>query len=209
MRRAPRQIRRHSQFTIHNSGGRLFVLSGPSGVGKDAVLSRMKRLGRDFHFTVTATTRPIRPGERDGVDYVFMSRDDFRRLIADDGLLEWAEVYGNLYGVPKAQVTDALRRGQDVMLKVDVQGAATVRKLHPESVLIFLEPPDMDSLDRRLRERGTEQGEALRVKLETAREEMNAAAWFDYRVVNHDDRLDEAVAAIDEIVSKFDKTHVQ
>lgn len=190
-------------------GGRLFVLSGPSGVGKDAVLSRMKQLGRDFHFTVTATTRPIRAGERDGIDYIFTSRDDFRRMIAEDGLLEWAEVYGNLYGVPRSQVTEALECGRNVLLKVDIQGAATVRKLYPESVLIFLEPPDMDSLDSRLRERGTEEGEALRIKLETAREEMKAATWFDYRVVNHEGMIDEAVYEIDRIASKFGKTHVQ
>ena len=190
-------------------GGRLFVLSGPSGVGKDAVLSRMKQMGRDFHFTVTATTRPIRPGERDGIDYIFTSPDDFRRLIAEDGLLEWAEVYGNLYGVPRAQVTEALECGRNVLLKVNVQGAATVRKLYPESVLIFLEPPDMVSLDSRLRERGTEEGEALRIKLETAREEMKAASWFDYRVINHEGMLDEAVSEIDRIASKFGKTHVQ
>ena len=183
-------------------GGRLFVLSGPSGVGKDALLSRMRQLGRGFHFTVTATTRPIRPGERDGIDYIFTSPDDFRRMIAEDGLLEWAEVYGNLYGVPKRQVTDALQHGQDVLLKVDVQGAATVSKLYPESVLIFLEPPDMKTLDNRLRERGTENAEALRIKIQTAREEMKAAAWFDYRVVNHDDMLDDAVSAIDRIVSR-------
>ena len=186
----------------NHPGARLFVLSGPSGVGKDALLSRMRQLGRSYHFTVTATTRPIRPGERDGVDYIFTSPDEFQRMIAEDGLLEWAEVYGNLYGVPKQQVTDALQHGQDVLLKVDVQGAATVSKLYPESVLIFLEPPDMETLDNRLRERGTENGEALRIKIETAREEMKAAAWFDYRVVNHDDMLDDAVRAIDRIVSR-------
>ena len=183
-------------------GARLFVLSGPSGVGKDALLSRMRQLGRSYHFTVTATTRPIRPGERDGVDYIFTSPDKFQCMIAEDSLLEWAEVYGNLYGVPKQQVTDALQHGQDVLLKVDVQGAATVSKLYPESVLIFLEPPDMETLDNRLRERGTENSEALRIKIETAREEMKAAASFDYRVVNHDDMLDDAVRAIDRIVSR-------
>ena len=182
-------------------GGRLFVLSGPSGVGKDAVLSRMRELGRDFHFPVTATTRAIRPGERDGVDYIFTSREEFRRLIAEDGLLEWAEVYGNLYGVPRTQVTDALESGRNVMLKIDVQGAATIRRVYPESVLVFLAPPNMESLDSRLRKRGTEQDEALRIKLETAREEMNAATWFDYRVVNHDGMIDDAVYQIDRIAS--------
>ena len=162
----------------------------------------MRELGKDFHFPVTATTRAIRPGERDGVDYIFTSREEFRRLIAEDGLLEWAEVYGNLYGVPRTQVTDALESGRNVMLKIDVQGAATIRSMYPGSVLIFLAPPDMDSLDSRLRERGTEKGEALRIKLATAREEMNAVSWFDYRVVNHDGKLDDAVAAVDGIVAQ-------
>ena len=184
------------------SSGRLFVLSGPSGVGKDALLSRMKRRRRDFHYTITATTRPIRQGERDGVDYLFMERDDFQRMIDEDGLLEWAEVYGNLYGVPKSQVTEALEAGRNVLVKVDVQGAATVSKLYPDSVLIFLEPPSMDSLDSRLTQRGTELGEALRIKLETAYEEMKAADWFDYKVVNHDGKLDDAVCEIDKIVSR-------
>ena len=184
------------------SSGRLFVLSGPSGVGKDALLSRMKQRRGDFHYTITATTRPKRQGERDGVDYLFMERDDFQRMIDEDGLLEWAEVYGNLYGVPKSQVTEALETGRNVLVKVDVQGAATVRKLYPDSVLIFLEPPSMDSLDRRLVARGTEQGEALRIKLETAHKEMKAADWFDYKVVNHDGKLDDAVCEIDKIVSR-------
>ncbi len=186
----------------NRSNGRLFVLSGPSGVGKDAVLSRMKQLGRDFHYAVTATTRPRRPGERDGIDYIFMAREDFLRLVEADGLLEWAEVYGNLYGVPKSHVTEALDGGRNVMLKVDIQGAETVKGLYPDAVLIFLEPPSMDSLDSRLTERGTEQGEALRVKLETAREEMKSADWFDYRVVNRDGMIDEAVSEIDQIVSR-------
>ena len=116
-----------SRSVNRKPSGRLFVLSGPSGVGKDALLSRMKQRRRDLHYTVTATTRPIRPGERDGVDYIFMARDDFERMIDEDGLLEWAEVYGNLYGVPKSQVTEALENGRNVLVKVDVQGAATVR----------------------------------------------------------------------------------
>ncbi len=188
------------QSVESTSSGRLFVLSGPSGVGKDALLSKMKQRRTDFHYTITATTRPIRPGERDGVEYLFMERDDFQRMIDQDGLLEWAEVYGNLYGVPKSQVTDALETGRNVLVKVDVQGAATVRRLYPDSVLIFLEPPSLDSLDSRLTIRGTEQGEELKVKLDTAHEEMAAAEWFDYRVVNHDGKLDDAVSEVDRIV---------
>ena len=190
------------QSVDSKSTGRLFVLSGPSGVGKDALLSVMKQQRGDFYFTTTATTRPKRPGERDGVDYLFMARGELQRMIDQDGLLEWAEVYGNLYGVPKSQVTDALDAGRNVLLKVDVQGAATVKSLYSDAVLIFLEPPSMESLDRRLTDRGTEQGEALRIKLETAREEMKAAGWFDYRVVNYDGRLDEAVSDIARIVAQ-------
>ena len=121
--------------------GRLFVISGPSGVGKDSVIDGLKKLARPYHFTVTATTRAMRPGETDGIDYLFLSRADFRRMIENNGLLEWAEVYGNLYGVPKSQVNDALDCGKDVIMRIDVQGAATVRKLRPDAVLIFLEPP--------------------------------------------------------------------
>lgn len=180
--------------------GRLFVLTGPSGVGKDVVLGDLRQLSGRYHFPVTATTRCRRPGERDGVDYTFMSVDRFRDLIDRDGLLEWAEVHDNLYGVPRRGVTDALERGLDVVLKVDVQGAATVRRLHPEAVLIFLAPPDMDSLASRLRGRDTETPAELRVRLETARAEMEAASWFDHLVVNPDGRPDLAAAEIDRIV---------
>ena len=178
----------------------LIVLSGPSGVGKDAVLSRMRELDRPYHFTVTATTRPQRQGERDGVDYIFVSESRFRQMIRDGQLLEWAEVYGNLYGVPKAQVTDALGKGRDAIIKPDVQGAATIRKQAPEALLIFLAPPNEAELKRRLGARMTESPEALALRLETAKEEMQRASSFDYVVVNHEGRLDDAVREIDDIV---------
>lgn len=178
----------------------LIVLSGPSGVGKDAVLSRMRELDRPYHFTVTATTRPLRQGERDGVDYIFVSEPRFRRMIRDEQLLEWAEVYGNLYGVPKAQVTDALGKGRDAIIKADVQGAATIRKLAPEALLIFLAPLNDAELKRRLGARMTESPEALALRLETAKEEMKQASSFDYVVVNHEGLLDAAVREIDDIV---------
>ena len=180
--------------------GRLFVISGPSGVGKDSVIDGLKKLSRPYHFTVTATTRAMRPNERDGIDYIFLSREEFRHMIEQNDLLEWAEVYGNLYGVPKSQVNDALNRGQDVILKIDVQGAATVKKLHPDAVLIFLEPPDMNSLEQRLRNRNTESEAELQTKLTTAFREMDEASWFDRRVVNQDDHLDDTIASIDRII---------
>ncbi len=184
--------------------GRLFVLSGPSGVGKDAVLAKVRQIGQPYYFTITATTRQPRPGERDGVDYIFLARDEFERMIEADELLEWAEVYGNLYGVPKAQVVGAWERGQDVIMKIDVQGAATIRRMMPDAALIFLAPPDMPTLEGRLRTRNTESESEFRIKLETAYTEMEEAARFDHIVVNHDARLDDAADAIDRIIQDSD-----
>ena len=180
--------------------GRLFVLSGPSGVGKDAVLSRIKQSGRPYHFTITATTRRMRPGERDGVDYIFMTRETFERMIETGDLLEWAEVYGNMYGVPKSQVVEARQRGQDVIMKVDVQGAAAISCMMPDAVLIFLAPPDIPTLEKRLRIRNTESENEFKIKLETSREEIKQADRFHHVVVNHDDELDRAADAIDKII---------
>ena len=178
----------------------LVVLTGPSGVGKDAVLSRMRELGKPYHFTVTATTRPQRPTERDGLDYIFVSKEVFHQMVERVELLEWAEVYGNLYGVPKAQVVEAFNRGDDVIIKADVQGAATIKKLAPDAVFIFLAPSDVDELARRLSERMTESSEALRIRLKTAENEMRAAHNFDHVVVNYQGHLDNTVQEIESIL---------
>ena len=134
----------------------LVVISGPSGVGKDTVLEQVQRAHDGWHFVVTATTRPKRPGERDGVDYIFMEPAQFQALLAQDGFLEHAKVYGKEYGVPRGQVEEALRSGKDVIVKTDVQGARTIRAKLPEALLIFLAPPDMEELERRLRVRESE-----------------------------------------------------
>ncbi len=184
----------------------LVVLSGPSGVGKDAVLARLRELMRaeddPWHITVTATTRPQRPNEHDGVDYIFVTEETFRRMIDRDELLEYAEVYGNLYGVPKEQVEQALDRGRDVIIKADVQGAATIKKIAPEAVFVFLAPPNMEELASRLRLRMTESPGALKLRLETAQNEMAEVPKFDHTVVNHNGRLDEAVREIRELVER-------
>ncbi len=176
----------------------LVVLSGPSGVGKDAVMTRMKERGVPMHYTVTATTRARRPAEVHGRDYFFVSMEEFQRLIAQDELLEWAIVYGDYKGIPKQQVRDAWAQGLDVLLRIDVQGAATVRRLAPEALLIFLAPPSMAELVRRLRTRRTESEEALQRRLQATREEIKTLDIFDYVVVNYEGRLDETV---DRIVS--------
>ena len=179
----------------------LIVISGPSGVGKDTVLAKMKQSRRLLHYVVTATTRPQRPGEKNGVDYHFVSREQFKRMIDTGQLLEWANVYDNLYGVPKRQVQQALAQGLDVMVKVDVQGAATIKNILPQAMFIFLTPPSLDELERRLKERKTESSEELKLRMETTRGEMDSLPLFDYVVVNHQDRLDSTIAQIDAIIS--------
>lgn len=175
------------------------VLSGPSGVGKDAVLTRMRELGYPFFYTVTMTTRPQRAGEVDGVHYYFVTMEQFDCMLARGEFLEWALVYGNYYGVPKGPVREALARGQDVIIKADVQGAATIKRLAPDAVFVFLAPPSMDELAERLRQRKTESPEAYAVRLQTAWEEMNALPEFDYVVVNNSQMLDDAATKIMDI----------
>lgn len=178
----------------------LIVLSGASGVGKDACMNRMRELGVPLHFVVTMTTRPRRPGEVDGVDYHFISLEEYQRLLEQGEFLEHANVYGHYYGVPKQQVREAWARGQDVLLRIDVQGAATIKKIAPEAVFIFLAPSSMDELMRRLVARKTEAGIDLERRMATAREEMRCISEFDYVVINPDDRLDDAVKQITAIL---------
>ncbi len=179
----------------------LVVLSGPSGVGKDAALTELKKLDRPWHFALTATTRPPRSGEQDGVHYIFLETETFLKMKERDEFLECAEVYGSWYGVPRAQVRQALREGKDVILKVDVQGAATVRRLAPESVSIFMMPDSYDELTSRLTGRMSENSPEMELRLNAAREEMAQIQQFDYRVVNRDNKLDQAIAEIDAIIA--------
>lgn len=179
----------------------LVVVSGPSGVGKDAVLNRLKELGRPYHFTITATTRPARASEQDGIDYRFLRREAFDELISRGDLLEWAKVYQHYYGVPKAQVRQALEQGKHVLVRTDIQGAETIRKLVPGCVLVFLAPPSLDELEQRLRERSANHAADLEMRLRTARREMEAASWFDYVIVNRQGRLDQSAAALDAIIT--------
>lgn len=174
----------------------LIVISGPSGVGKDAVLGRMKERSLPFHFVVTATTRARRPQEVDGRDYHFVSPDEFQRMIETGELIEHAKVYNDFKGIPRAQVAEALRSGRDVAMRVDVQGAATVRALAPDALLIFLLTASEAELERRLRARRTESPEDLALRLETARQELERMDEFDYAVVNRDFALEATVDAI-------------
>jgi len=179
----------------------LIVLSGPSGAGKDAVIGRMKQVGVPFYHVTTMTTRPRRPGEEDGTDYHFISKKEFDALVAGGGMLEHAEVYGNWYGVPREPARAALKRGEDVIIKVDIQGAATIRKLVPEALLIFLTPPSAEELTTRLRERRTENRMDMERRLETSTREMATAQDFDFVVYNPGGDIDRAVTDIRNIIT--------
>lgn len=185
----------------------LIVISGPSGVGKDSAIQRMKKRRMPFHFVVTATTRLPRPGEKDGEDYWFISKDRFAEMIDQGELLEYAIVYNDYKGIPKSQVREALSSGQDVVMRVDVQGAATVRKLCPDALLIFLTTQDEAELVKRLRSRKTETPEGINLRIATARQETRRIGEFDYVVLNRESRLDEAVDAVEAII-KAEKQRV-
>jgi len=179
----------------------LIVISGFSGVGKDSVVKRMAELEYPFHFVITATTRPRRPNEIHGKDYYFLSEAEFLDMLARDEFLEYAIVYGDYKGVPKKHIRQALASGKDVVMRLDVQGAATIRRLVPEALLIFVSTASSEELTRRLEARRTETPESLRKRLETVRAEMEYMSIFDYVVINREGRLDETVARIGAIIA--------
>jgi len=179
----------------------LIVLSSPSGAGKDAVLSRMKKLGYPLEYITTVTTRPRRAKEKNGIEYHFVSMERFQEMIARNELLEWANVYGNWYGVPYQPVKQALDKGQDMILKVDIQGAATIKKILPQAVFIFLVPPSMEELATRLKQRHTESPFDLALRMKTAEEEIKQLHLFDYVVVSKQGEIDLAVSDIGAIIT--------
>lgn len=188
------------EFNLPHPQPLLIVISGPSGVGKDTVIQRMKERNLPFHFVVTATTRKPRPNEVQGVDYFFYSPDEFSEMIKREELLEHAIVYNDYKGIPKAQVREALASGKDVIMRLDVQGAATIRNLAPGALLIFLSPQDESEMVNRLQERKTESTEALRLRITTAQQEMTQLNCFDYVVINRELHLDETVDTINSII---------
>ena len=183
----------------------LLILSGPSGVGKDTVARMViERRPDSFYFVVTATTRPPRDDERHGVDYMFVSFDEFARLIEENELLEYAVVYNDYKGIPKQQIRDALASGRDVILRVDVQGAATVRRLIPNAISVFLTTRSEQGLVRRLLQRKQDTAEGMALRTATARQEMKRAIEFDYCVVNPEG---EPETAVQQVLSIIDAAH--
>jgi guanylate kinase len=179
----------------------LIVLSGPSGAGKDAVLTRIRELNYPLKYITTVTTRPQRATERDNIDYHFISTKKFQKMIENNELLEWANVYGNWYGVPKKPVKQALHKGQDTIVKVDIQGATTIKKILPQAVFIFLTPPSTEELRLRLKQRHTESSFDLALRTKTAEEEIKQLSLFDYVVFSRQNEIERAVADIEAIIT--------
>jgi guanylate kinase len=179
----------------------LIVLSGLSGVGKDTVLTELKKAKLPAFISISATTRPRRPGEKDGADYNFVTPQQFQEMIDDDQLLEWATVYGHRYGIPREPVRRALQSGMDVIVKIDVQGAATIKKKVPQALLIFLVTITMAELEKRLKKRHTETAVELELRLKTAKKELDSIPMFDYVVANREGKIKRTIADINAIIT--------
>lgn len=182
-------------------GSLLIVISGPSGVGKDALLHGMRKSSLPLHFVVTVTTRPRRQGEIDGGDYHFISKSEFEQMIERRELLEWANVYGNFYGVPKRELQQAQVERLDAVVKVDVQGAATIKSILPGALFIFVAAPSMEELKERLKQRKTESGVDLDLRTKAAEEEMSSLNLFDYVIINYEGHVERAVSQVESIIT--------
>lgn len=180
------------------NNGLIIVVSAPSGGGKGTILSRLFEADKNLQLSVSATTRNPRPGEEHGKQYYFISKDEFLQQIKDDMMLEYAEYAGNYYGTPKAPVEQGALAGRDIVLEIEVQGGAQIKKLVPQCVSIFIMPPSMGILENRLRKRGTEDGATVAKRLEIARQEIPCAKDYDYIVYNN--RLEDAVEDIQAII---------
>ena len=188
-------------FDILDQHPLMIVISGPSGVGKDSVLRALKKSPLPIYHVITANTRSPRPDEKEGVDYFFVSHEDFERMIENNDLIEYAHVYGDYKGVPKSQIRKALDSGRDVVLRLDVQGAEKIKKLYPDAILIFLTPSSQEEWFKRLGGRIHSKEKDMDQRIATVIKELESAKEFDYIVVNPHGKLNTAIAAIESIIT--------
>lgn len=181
---------------------RLFVISGPSGAGKGTLVAQLRKEHPELGLAVSATTRSPRPGEVDGKDYYFLSEDEFKRRVAAGEFVEWAYVHGHMYGTLVKEVERLLAQGKSLILEIDIQGALNVKKVWPDAVLIFIEPPSLEELERRLRGRGTEDEQSIELRLKNAKHEMTLADDYDVRIVN--DTVDRAVRELSDTIERYE-----
>ncbi|MBL75405.1 MAG: guanylate kinase [Chloroflexi bacterium] len=179
----------------------LVIISGPSGVGKDAILEQLRLRRPDFFYAVTATTRPMRNQEKNGIDYIFLDENEFNKLLMQGEFLEHAEVYGNHYGVPKKPIRDAIANSINAFIKIDVQGARTIRSITEDALLIFVAPPSLIELERRLKDRKADSASQMEVRILTAKYEMEQSNMFDFVVINQTGQLEDTVDQILKIVA--------
>ena len=191
---------KNSEITNQRKIPNLFIITGPSGVGKDAILNLMKKQYTSNHYVVTVTTRSKRDNEINGKDYVFVTNQQFQQTINSDEFLEWAIVYNNKYGVPKNQVAQALSENKNVIIKTDVQGAKTIKKIMNEAKTIFLNPPDISKLAEHLNSRMSESKESFRLRMETALIEIESRNEFDYVINNQEGKIEQTLEEINDII---------
>jgi guanylate kinase len=182
----------------YGQNGILFVISGPSGVGKGTIKDALLLKLQDIKLSISATTRPKREGEVEGRDYFYLSPEDFATSLDNDEFLEYAPVYSNMYGTPKKYVLDNIRKGYDVLLEIDIQGALKVKEKMPEGVFIFIQPPSVEALAQRIKGRGKDSPESIQTRLASCRDEMAMVIHYDYLVIN--DELDEAMNKVQSII---------
>ncbi len=178
--------------------GLIFVISAPSGTGKSTIANMLRKEVKNLGYSVSHTTRAKRPKEVEGVDYYFVSIDEFKDMIEQGAFVEWAQVFGNFYGTSKQSLHRVLNQGKDVLLDIDIQGARAIKTLYPESILIFLLPPSMEELERRLRLRSSDPEDVIKKRLNNACKEIRESSWFDYLVINDD--LGETVLKIKALI---------
>ena len=185
---------------VKRNTSNIYVISGPSAVGKDTIIENLQKEDNNFHFVVTATTRRPRKNEKEGINHFFYSKETFNKLIKNNDLIEWAKVYKNYYGVPKSQIFEPLKNNKNVLLRVDVQGAKRIKELIPDVVLIFIKPEKTESLRKRLIERGVNTTTEMNTRLKTAEREIQTSNFFDFIIVNKDGDLPYAVKKVLNII---------